>query len=141
MITITTVVDVDPSTAFRIFTEDIDAWWRRTPRHLTDSTRSAKVRFDSGSLVEIYDDATIAIGVVTTWEPGRRVVLSWLGSQPGPAEETEVEIRFEPLEGRTRVILEHRGWTGLQLGDAKSSVIGLWWSELLVTFRAKAQQE
>src|SRR5205807_9172889 len=32
-VTVTTCVAVDPATAFTVFTEDIDRWWRRSPRY------------------------------------------------------------------------------------------------------------
>lgn len=32
---VNTVVDTDPVDAFEVFTNDIDQWWKRTPRHMS----------------------------------------------------------------------------------------------------------
>jgi uncharacterized protein YndB with AHSA1/START domain len=52
-------------------------------------------------------------GVVLVWEPPARLVLAWrLDAEwkhnPDPAKQTEIEVRFVPDGGRTRVDLEHR---------------------------------
>jgi hypothetical protein len=45
---------------------------------------------------------------VIAWEPHERFVLRWrVNPDRSP---TEVEVRFTPEDGRTRVDLEHRGW-------------------------------
>jgi uncharacterized protein YndB with AHSA1/START domain len=81
---------------------------------------------------------------VLAWEPGRRLVFEWRGKSFAPGERTEVEVRFEPVEGGTRVTLEHRGWEALGddhpvrhglRGPAFTDMIGLWWGELATSFR------
>ncbi|HEY3428000.1 MAG TPA: SRPBCC domain-containing protein, partial [Acidimicrobiia bacterium] len=73
----------------------------------------------------------------SVWEPGKRLVFTWLSPQPADDDSpTEVEVRFEDLEGRTRIVLEHRGIAGMEVGNTTSSVVGLWWSDLLVGFRS-----
>jgi SAM-dependent methyltransferase len=47
---------------------------------------------------------------VTQWRPAERVVLEWHGADWDPGEVSQVELRFEPVEGGTRVTLEHHGW-------------------------------
>ncbi len=32
-VVVTTLVAVDPATAFAVFTEEVDAWWRHGPRN------------------------------------------------------------------------------------------------------------
>lgn len=54
-------VKVDPETAFRIFTEEIDAWWERGPHNFYDGGRAVAKRFEpriGGRYLEVYDDAT-----------------------------------------------------------------------------------
>jgi hypothetical protein len=114
-VTATVEVPVDPATAFEIFTEEIGRWWRPGPINWYDSTRAVDIRFEpgvGGRWLEVYDDEAgdvLEIGTVTVWEPGTRLALLY---RDGGHElnGTEVEVRFEPVEGGTRVTLEHRGW-------------------------------
>jgi len=109
-ITVTTVVAVDAASAFSIFTDEVDLWWRREPRYRA----GGPMRFEpgvGGRLLEGAADAEIELGRVTTWEPGRRLVLAWTGASQVAGARTEVEIRFEPeADASTRVTIEHRGW-------------------------------
>jgi uncharacterized protein YndB with AHSA1/START domain len=152
---VTTVVAVDPERAFQLFTEEVDAWWRRGPRHRFDATRTGVMRFEpgvGGRLLEVYDDAAFdayEVGRVLVWKPAERLVFEWRGTTFAPGEKTEVEVRFERTAGGTRVLLEHRGWDGLRRdhparhgleGGAFTSMIGLWWGDLLTLLRAHANR-
>ncbi|HEY2015781.1 MAG TPA: SRPBCC domain-containing protein, partial [Bryobacteraceae bacterium] len=101
-------VAVDPQTAFRIFTEEIDAWWQRGPHNFYDGGRAAATRIEpgvGGRYLEVYDDATgdvLEIGRITVWEPGKRLVWRMM------LDDTEVDIRFEAVPGGTLVNLEQR---------------------------------
>jgi hypothetical protein len=152
-VSVSTVVDVDPKTAFDVFTREIDAWWKRAPRYRFDPERSGRMRFEcrlGGRLLEVYDESAddiIEVGRILVWEPGTRLVLQWRGRDFRPGDTTEVEVRFEPAAGATRVTLEHRGWDRLPAdhparhgftGLAFADMIGLWWADLLVAMRANA---
>jgi uncharacterized protein YndB with AHSA1/START domain len=114
-VTASVEVAVDPTTAFEVFTEDIDAWYKRGPHSFKDSKRAVAVRFEpgvGGRLIEVHDPVTgegIEWGRVLVWEPGTRLVFADLLSSAPPAPLTEVEVRFASVEGGTRVTLEHRG--------------------------------
>jgi Methyltransferase domain/Activator of Hsp90 ATPase homolog 1-like protein len=56
------------------------------------------------------------VGRVVSWNPGELIRLQWRQADWNTGELTEVEMRFEPVDGSTRVTLEHRGWGGL-VGD------------------------
>jgi uncharacterized protein YndB with AHSA1/START domain len=131
-VTVTTLVRASPEEAFTVFTEQIDDWWRRDSQH----RRGASIiRFDQGKLVQVSESGVVELGRVQVWEPGERLVIDWRGPQWASSDQTQVEIRFEPnVSGGTRVTLEHRGWTDLRAGDAASSVIGLWWGDLLAAY-------
>ncbi|HEX6198254.1 MAG TPA: SRPBCC domain-containing protein [Jiangellaceae bacterium] len=133
-VTVTTLVSAPPADAFEAFTEEIDTWWRRAPRFRGDSDTSI-VRFENDHLVEVTSDGSVELGRIVAWEPGTRLVLEWLGAHLATSAGTEVEIRFDADGAGTRITVEHRGWTGLTAGDARSSSIGLWWGDLLATYR------
>jgi uncharacterized protein YndB with AHSA1/START domain len=151
-ITATTVVAVDPDTAFRVFTAELGQWWQRGPRHAFGTRHGGPLVLEpriGGALLEIGPDGeTAAIAQVTAWEPGRRVVLAWLGVDLAPAPATQVEITFEAAPRGTRVTVEHRGWDRLpadhpQRGGiddgAYLDAVGLRWADRLVAFAAAAR--
>jgi len=150
---VTTTVAVDPATAFAVFTEEVDLWWRRGPRYRFRAGREGTLVFEpgvGGRLVEVYGGPPgdeYEVGKVRVWEPGRRLVFVWRGNDFAAGEETEVEVRFERAAAGTRVVLEHRGWEALRAdhparhglaGPAFASMVGLWWGDLLTTLRARA---
>jgi hypothetical protein len=123
-VTVTTVVRTDPAMAFRIFTEEIDSWWKRGDRY---RMRDGAMRFDSGRLLE--GDETI--GRVLAWEPGIRLQFA-LSTWPFQAGEgTEVEVRFQAIGDGTRVTIEHRGWKRTTAAAEFRTVVGLWWGAML----------
>jgi uncharacterized protein YndB with AHSA1/START domain len=148
---VTTYVAVDPIAAFEVFTRETDLWWRRGPRHRFGRARRGVLHFEPGTggrLFEEYDDGEqpelFEVGKVLAWEPGARLLFEWRILNFAPGERTEVEVRFEPTDGGTRVTLEHRGWSALPedhparhglTGEAFTSMIGLWWGEILTTLR------
>jgi uncharacterized protein YndB with AHSA1/START domain len=103
-------VPVRPDEAFRAFTEEIDDWYERGPHSWNDPERAVAIRFEGGRLLEVYEEGEpYEIGLVTAWEPGRRLAFAYRSVHLPPEPETEVEVRFEPVAGGTRVTLEHRG--------------------------------
>ncbi len=99
-------VPVDPSTAFRIFTEEMGEWWLPGPINFYDSARAVSVRCESGvggRLVEVYEEGTgedLELGRITVWEPGE--VLAWNSS----VDDVQITVRFIPLDRGTRVVVE-----------------------------------
>lgn len=97
---------MDPVTAFRVFTAEIDRWWVRGPINFYDSTRAVGMRCESGvggRLIELYDATTgegLELGRITTWEPGE--VVAWKSS----VDDVEINVRFLPIEVGTRVVVE-----------------------------------
>ena len=111
--------------AFRVFTEEIGAWWP-LETHAMDERRSTGAVFEpevGGRIYEVHEDGTEGVwGRVRTWDPPRRVVFSWkpnTNSRPP----TEVEVRFEPAGDGTRVEVVHRGWEhlGPDAADVRAS--------------------
>jgi uncharacterized protein YndB with AHSA1/START domain len=106
-------VGVDPPTAFKVFTDEIDAWYKRGPHTFFAPKRALGIRFEpgvGGRLLEVYDAGTgegREIARITAWEPAHRFVFV-------DGRDTEVEVRFQSNDdGGTRVTLEHRGFERL----------------------------
>jgi uncharacterized protein YndB with AHSA1/START domain len=149
---VTTFVAVPPGEAFEIFTREIDRWWGRGPRFRFAGEADGHLRFEDTSprrLVQAFDDGTppFVVGEVLAWEPGARLLLEWRLANFAPGEVTQVEVRFEASGEGTRVALEHRGFAALrpdhpvrhgQSGQAFTDRIGLWWADLLGSFRERA---
>jgi uncharacterized protein YndB with AHSA1/START domain len=106
---------VPPERAFAAFTDDIARWWQ--PHALLPLAGSGALRFEpgpEGRLVATLADGTpFEVGRIRAWEPPRRLQLQWRLPSFAPAEETEVELVFEAIDGGTRVTVTHRGWDGL----------------------------
>jgi uncharacterized protein YndB with AHSA1/START domain len=116
-------VPCEPAEAFAQFTAEIGQWWRPNPLFQFTVGRQGTLAFEPGEggrLVETYDDGTFfVIGVISTWAPPHRLVLTWRHAN-FPAElSTELHVTFEPGEpGQTRVIVEHYGWDTLPANHA-----------------------
>jgi hypothetical protein len=97
------VVAVDPGTAFKAFTEEIDSWWVRGPINFFDAQRAVAMHVEpgvGGRVLEIYDTSTgdsLEIARIRVWEPGKRLVYR------GSNDDTETDISFDAIDGGTRV--------------------------------------
>jgi uncharacterized protein YndB with AHSA1/START domain len=95
-----------PETSFRVFCEDVSEWW---PRGFADGSKLFLDRCVGGRLFERRPDGTeYEIGRVTAYQPPSIVAFTWRAPSWNLA--TQVEIRFSPERGGTRVELEHSGW-------------------------------
>lgn len=113
-------IKASPARVFEVFTADIDAWWR--PNALFSFTpRSPGVLAFEGEgegarlLEQLPGGKTFEIGLVRVWAPGERLVFGWRQASFAPGMDTEVEVRFEPVEDGTRVTVEHRGWDSVPM--------------------------
>ena len=123
-VTVTVVVRAAQAEAFRMFTEEVDAWWRRGPRY---RQRDGAMRLDAGGLAEGGEQ----IGRVIEWQPPARLLIELWTWSFRPRERTEVEVRFEAVGDGTRVTVEHRGWERRPSGAAQfRTEVGLWWGAM-----------
>lgn len=133
----TVEVAVDPSTAFRIFTEHMDEWYVGGRHAWHDPHRAVGIRIEpgvGGRWLEVWDAETgdgYEIGVVQVWEPGSRFVVSYRHPRLPPEPLTEIEVRFRPAGGGTRVTLEHRGWDRLPADVVAGFVTPQAWGSLV----------
>jgi uncharacterized glyoxalase superfamily protein PhnB len=102
-ITTSVEVPVDPGTAFKIFTEELDCWWLQGPINFYDSTRAHAMRMElgiGGRILEVYDaaaDEGLEVARIVAWEPGSR--LEWTSS----IDDVRTEVRFSPSTDGTVV--------------------------------------
>jgi hypothetical protein len=131
-------VGVDPGTAFRVFTEEIDEWFARGPYSFNYPDRAVGLRFEpgvGGRWLELWSDGGgYEWGRITVWEPGHRFVVRYRHRSLPPEPLTEIEVRFEPgPTGGTTVTLEHRGWDALP-PEALRAWAGRAWRQLMFGF-------
>ncbi len=99
-------VPVDPATAFRVFTEEINLWWLRGPVNFYDASRAVAMRCEpgvGGRLLEVYDDEAgdvLELGRITSWQPG--TLVGWQSS----VDDVSVEVRFTAAGQGTTVSVQ-----------------------------------
>jgi uncharacterized protein YndB with AHSA1/START domain len=155
--TVTVSVAVPPAEAFRIFTEEIELWWRRGPRYRNAPGQSGIIAIEprvGGRVFEAFGmngaETVVQLGTVMVWEPGIRLAFEWRNSNFAPDERTEVDVRFESFAGGTRVTVVHRGWAGIRSDHparhgldtvAFIRMNGLWWGDLLSSLRLRCRRD
>jgi uncharacterized protein YndB with AHSA1/START domain len=144
-------VKASPARAFEVFTREIGLWWKPNGLFAFTPREPGALAFESGEggrLIETLPDGKVfEIGRIRAWEPPSRLVFGWRQASFTPEQDTEVEVRFEPVGEETRVTVEHRGWDSVpQAHVARHSfpdVIflrrhGEWWQTLLASMKERA---
>jgi uncharacterized protein YndB with AHSA1/START domain len=107
-------VKATPARAFEAFTAEIASWWRYDGMFKFTPRSPGVVSFEpgpNGRLIETLPNGKVfEIGKIRVWEPPTRLVVGWRQATFAPDQDTEVEVRFEPVGAETRVSVEHRGW-------------------------------
>lgn len=141
-------IAASPEVVFDAFTDDIALWWR--PNSLFSFTpRSPGVMaFEDRRLVErLASGKVFEVGEVSVWERGARLVFGWRQASFEPGMDTEVEVRFEPVDDGTRVTVEHRGWDTVPARNVARHTFpnavflrrhGEWWRALLAGLASRA---
>ena len=101
---------------------------------------------ENGRLIETLANGKVfEIGRVRAWEPPDRLVFGWRQATFAPDQNTEVEVRFEPVGDETRVTVEHRGWDSVPQAHVARHGFppavflqrhGQWWQALLQSLGA-----
>lgn len=143
----TIVVATSPERAFQAFTEEMSTWWPLATHHIGKAEATTVVIepliggrwFERG-----VDGSECDWGRVRTWDPPRRLVLTWEISSDwrhDPSIQTELEVRFSAEGASTRVDLEHRLLH--YYGDQATQMRGIFesekgWAGLLQAFANQA---
>jgi len=155
-VTVSVTVSTDPSTAFAIFTEETDLWWRTGPKFRIGGKARGRLSFEpwlGGRFQEEFSSAAgsevFTKGEITVWHPPERFRFEWRGVNFAPGESTQVEVVFEAVPTGTRVTVRHSGWAALRAdhpvrhGRQGAEFIraqGLWWGEQMTSFREFAAE-
>jgi uncharacterized protein YndB with AHSA1/START domain len=129
------LVDADPETAFRVFTDRIQSWWP-LGTHGVFGDDAEELVFKDGKLVELAKDGREAVwGEVLAWEPPARVHITWRPGFDPDTPDTELEVRFIAEGDGTRVELEHTGWERLEDGAKSRAGYDSGWVGVLEAYR------
>ena len=142
-------VAASPMRAFQAFTQDVGLWWRPNAMFQFTPRSPGVVSFEGelgGRFIETLANGKVfEIGRITAWEPGVRLVFGWRQAAFTLDQNTEVEVRFEPVGEETRVTVEHRGWDSVPAGHVARHGFpdalflrrhGAWWGVLLASLEA-----
>lgn len=152
--TVSVLVKLAPDETFRLFTDEIDQWWRSGRKFRKGERGRSVVHLEQGvggRLFESFESDTgpvlVETGRVTLWEPPLRLVLEWRAANFTKDEKTEVEVLFAPTASGTSVTVHHRGFASLPKdhpvrhgADAPRFIaaMGMWWADLLSSLREHA---
>ena len=113
---VTVTVRVPPEEAFRVFVEEIDAWWRHGLKYRVAGKKRSIVHLEAapgGRLYEAFETSRgqklIETGRVTHFEPPTLLAFEWRNVNFAPHEKTWVEVNFEPSSSGTKVTVTHSG--------------------------------
>ena len=152
---VSALLTVPPAEAFRVFTEEIEQWWRRGLKYRVQGPGRGILHLEPGVGGRLFEQfageggaacAVVQTGTVRVWQPPTRLVFEWRGVNFAPGESTEVELTFEPSASGTQVTLVHRGFASLrpdhpvrhgQPVPAFMRSMGLWWGELLSSLQQR----
>ena len=147
-------VPADPMRTFDVFTQEIALWWQPSGLFQVSRAGDGRLAFDPGPGGRLFttfeDGSTFEIGRVSVWEPGKRLVFGWRQATFTKEQNTQVEVRFEPVgENETRVTVEHRGWDSIPRSHVARHTMsnlvflqrhGAWWRRLLEAMAARRCQ-
>ena len=132
------IVDADPETAFRIWVEDIDAWWPKSHTRSKDpATRIVIETRPGGRFFEQAPDGNqMEFGSILTYDPPDRLVYHWfLGTDAH--HPTVVEITFVSVPDGTRVDVEHRaGQASTEAWERRKGGYAGAWSDVLPCYKS-----
>jgi len=143
-------VAATPERAFAAFTDEIAAWWRPNGLFRLTPAGPGVMAFEpgpSGRLVERHaGGGEYEVGRITVWDPPANLVFQWRPASFSQEMTTEVHVRFEPVGGETRVVVEHSGWDTIEPKHAARHGFPLaaflareaeWWQVLLRSLQAQ----
>jgi uncharacterized protein YndB with AHSA1/START domain len=134
-------VERSPQIAFKVFTEEIGAWWPLKEGFSFAGNHGPKDIFIEGRVggrfFERFSDGTeFDVGRVTAFEPPSALSLTW--KAPDWEATTEIDIRFIADGAGTLIELEHRGWEAGPIMAKQGSGYDDGWNLVLGRYSARA---
>lgn len=149
---VSTRIAAAPERVFTAFTEEIAQWWQPSALFRLSRGRPGTLSFEpgpQGRLVEVKPDGReFVVGEVLAWEPPHRLGLSWREESFDPGQETELRVRFDEVDGGTKVTVEHFGWDDIPIDHVARHGFELtlfqrrfaeWWQALLTGLGSVAE--
>ncbi|MBS1659525.1 MAG: SRPBCC family protein [Bacteroidetes bacterium] len=140
------VVQASQETAFRVFTERIDAWWPKS-HHVgkCPMVESVLEQKPGGRWFSRHEDnSEVEIGHILSWNPYAHLTLAWQINgdfQYDPALISEVEVNFiEEGPKQTRVVMEHRDLDKLGGGSKGIESMDEGWGMILNLYKKMADE-
>jgi len=128
----------DRQRAFALFTEQAGTWWPLDRRHTKDAASTIHMESGGRFFERARSGAEVEMGRVRVFSPGERLVLDWYPGT-GPEHPTEVEVRFETVDGGTRVTVTHGpGAAGEERFSARAAAYDRSWELVLAAWRDAA---
>jgi len=140
-------VAATPERAFRVFTEEIGAWWRPNQLFPLAGNPAGTLAFEPGPcgrVVEHRPEGDYEVGRILRWAPPEELAFGWRPASFEAHQTTEVRVRFEAVGDETRVTVEHFGWDTIPQEQAARHGFPLsaflqreaeWWRRLLAEYR------
>ena len=148
---VSVLVAVPPDVAFRVFTEEIDQWWRRGLRYRVSGKGRGVLHLEPGVGGRLFEEIeskagahVVETGRVTEWDPPARFALEWRNVNFSKTEKTLVEVAFDASPSGTLVTVTHSGWSAIRADhpvrhglDAPAFIrmYGMRWGDVLTSFR------
>lgn len=142
-------IGAPPQRVFHAFTQEIGAWWRPDSLFAFTPRAPGALAFEpgvGGRFTETLDNGHVfEIGRIVAWEPPTHFAFTWRQAAFAPGQQTQVDVRFEPVGDGTRVTVEHRGWESVpqehvaRHGFPDAIFLqrhGEWWRTLLTALSA-----
>lgn len=142
-------VSATPDRAFRVFTEEIGAWWKPNGLFPLAGNPVGTLAFEpgpDGRLVERRSDGEYEVGRILRWAPPGELAFAWRPASFEVHQSTEVRVRFEAVGDQTRVTVEHHGWDSIPQEHAARHGFPLsdflrreaeWLQQLLARYRVR----
>jgi uncharacterized protein YndB with AHSA1/START domain len=138
------VVRCSRTTAFQVFTTQVDRWWPKS--HLPGGDPMTTILIEPQLNGRLYErtaqGAEHTLGQIILWEPPERLAYHWyLGS--GSERPSRVAITFTDLgDGRTRVDVAHRGPELIgELWARNSPIYASGWESVLAAYSTSIAEQ